>query len=114
VLDAEAPVVTGLAATPSVIWPANHNMVDVMVGYALSDNCGGACTLTVSSNEPANGAGDGNTSPDWVVIDSHHVQLSRRAFGSGLRPDLHAEADLHGRAGNATVKSTTVSVPHNR
>src|SRR5689334_6007828 len=33
------------------------------------------CALSVSSNEPTDGPGDGHTAPDWEVVDAHHVLL---------------------------------------
>ena len=112
VVDQEAPVVTNLSATPSVLGPPNHRMVDVAVGFDQSDNCGGACTLTVSSNEPANGTGDGDTAPDWIVIDSHHVQLRAERSGRGSGRTYTLTLTCTDAAGNATVKTTKVFVPH--
>jgi hypothetical protein len=114
VVDQQAPVVTNLSATPSMLWPANHTMVDVTVGFDISDNCSGVCTLTVSSNESTNGAGDGNTSPDWNVIDLHHVQLRAERSGGGNGRIYTLKLTCTDPAGNATVKTTTVVVPHNQ
>ena len=33
--------------------------------------------LTVTSNEPINGLGDGDTAPDWQVIDAHHLPCAQ-------------------------------------
>jgi hypothetical protein len=114
VVDQEAPVVSNMTATPPVLWPANHTMVDVTVGFDLSDNCGGVCALTVSSNEPTNGAGDGNSSPDWTVIDAHHVQLRAERSGTGSGRTYTLKLTCTDAAGNATVKTATVLVPHNQ
>ena len=78
-----APVINGAAVTPEVLWPPNHKMVDVTVNYTVTDPCPNTCVLTVSSNEPVNGTGDGNTSPDWEVIDAHHVSLRAERSGNG-------------------------------
>ena len=72
--------------TPDLLSPANHRLVDVLATYEASDASGASsCALTVSSNEPANGRGDGNTTVDWLVIDAHHVQLraERSDLGRG-------------------------------
>lgn len=78
-----APVINDASATPEVLWPPNHKMVEVTVNYTVTDPCPNTCVLTVSSNEPVNGIGDGNTSPDWEVIDAHHVNLRAERSGPG-------------------------------
>src|SRR5205807_3318575 len=84
VVDNTAPAISGASASPSVLWPPNHKMVDVTVGYNAGDNCGPVtCSLTVSSNEPVNGTGDGDTAPDWEVVDAHHVRLRAERAGAG-------------------------------
>jgi hypothetical protein len=87
VIDAEGPTIQNLSATPAVLWPPNHKMVNVVIDYDAIDNCDGAalvsCTLTASSNEPVNGTGDGDRAPDWEVLDAHHVRLRAERAGNG-------------------------------
>jgi len=78
-----APVINNVSASPEVLWPPNHKMVEVTVNYTVTNPCPATCVLTVSSNEPVNGTGDGNTSPDWEVIDAHHVNLRAERSGNG-------------------------------
>src|SRR5215831_16244303 len=78
-----APVINGLSTNPEVLWPPNHKMIPVKVNYTVTDPCPNTCVLTVSSNEPINGIGDGNTSPDWEVIDAHDVNLRAERSGPG-------------------------------
>src|SRR5262249_49249381 len=79
------PVISDLSATPAVLWPPNHKMVDAMLSYNITDNCdaGLVPTIAITSNEPANGTGDGNTSTDWQVIDGHQAQLRAERAGTG-------------------------------
>jgi hypothetical protein len=85
--DAEGPAIQNLSATPSVLAPPNHKMVDVTVAYDATDNCDAAslvsCMLTVSSNEPINSVGDGDTSPDWEIVDDRHLRLRAERTGTG-------------------------------
>jgi hypothetical protein len=85
--DAEGPTVQNLSATPSLLWPPSHKMVDVVVAYTAIDNCDAAslvsCTLMASSDEPVNGTGDGDRAPDWEVVDAHHLRLRAERAGSG-------------------------------
>jgi 6-phosphogluconolactonase (cycloisomerase 2 family) len=78
-----APVINNASASPEVLWPPNHKMVEVTVNYSVTNPCPATCVLTVSSNEPINGIGDGNTSPDWEVVDAHHVFLRAERSGNG-------------------------------
>ena len=57
------------------------------VAYSAADNCTAAvaitCALSVASNEPINGLGDGDTAPDWLVVNAHLVQLRAERSGTG-------------------------------
>ncbi len=114
VTDNTPPTVSGTAASPAELWPPNHKMVNVTVNYASADNCGStACTLSVSSNEPVNGTGDGDTAPDWEVVDAHHVRLRAERSGAGNgRVYTITITCTDGR--NSTSRTVTVIVPHDR
>ena len=116
VVDTTGPTVTPLVLSPAgPLWPPNHQMVDVTVSYGATDNCGSAsCVLTVSSNEAVNGAGDGNTSPDWQVLDANHVRLRAERAGGGSGRIYTITATCSDEHGNQTVRTATVVVPHNQ
>lgn len=106
------PVVMNISASPNSLWPPNHQMVDVTVNYDVTDNCAGVnCQLTVTSNEPINGLGDGDTSPDWEIVDAHHVRLRSERSGTGSGRIYTIKITCTDSAGNITVKTVTVSVP---
>ena len=89
-------------------------MADVVVSYGATDNCGAAsCVLTVSSNESVNGTGDGNTSPDWTVVDNHHVQLRAERSGNGSGRIYTITVTCTDTHGNKSVRTGTVLVAHN-
>jgi lactonase family protein with 7-bladed beta-propeller len=77
------PVLVDSFGTPEVLWPPNHQFVDVTIDYSVTNPCPNTCVLTVASDEPVNGGGDGNTSEDWQVIDAHHVRLRAERAGNG-------------------------------
>ena len=112
--DVQPPTINGLSVSPSVITSNNHKMVDVTVSYSSTDNSGNAstCSITVTSNEPVDGGGDGNTSPDWEVIDEHHIRLRAERAGSGSDRVYTITVTCADAAGNSTSASTTVVVPH--
>lgn len=104
-----------VTATPSSIWPPNRRLVDVAVNYIATDACGRplAGGPTVSSNEPINGTGDGDTAPDWIVTDGRHVQLRAERAGNGGRI-YTIDVKVADAAGNAATRQVQVLVPHDR
>jgi hypothetical protein len=78
VIDTQAPSITASVAVP-VLWPPNHNLVNVGFGFSTADNGCGAMTaqLGVFSDEPdvISGDADGNFSPDAKNIGAGTLRL---------------------------------------
>ncbi|MFN0087493.1 MAG: nuclease [Blastocatellia bacterium] len=109
------PVISGVSATPSSLWPPNHKMVDVAVNYAAADNCGPvSCSLSVTSNEPINGTGDGDTSPDWEIVNTNKVLLRAERAGTGNGRIYTITITCVDNAGGISTSSVTVTVPKNK
>jgi uncharacterized repeat protein (TIGR01451 family) len=111
------PTITGEAADPSSLWPPNHRMVNVTVSYDVTDNCPvpfGSCTLSVTSNEPVLGHGSGNTSPDWIVVDDHHVQLRAEREGGGSGRIYTITITCTDSGGNSSEEQAEVTVSHDQ
>ena len=111
------PTITNATADPSVLWPPNHRMVNVTVSYDVTDNCPlppGSCTLSVTSNEPVDGKGDGHTSPDWIVLDDHHVLLRAERAGNGNGRIYTITITCTDSGGNSSNEQVEVTVPHDR
>jgi hypothetical protein len=110
-----APTITGASASPSVLWPPNHRMVDVTLTYGTTSCSGPAtCTLTVSSNEPVDGSGDGHTSPDWEVVDATHVRLRAERSGNGTGRTYTIVIVCTDGTGQTTTATVEVTVPHDQ
>ena len=114
VRDAAPPAASAATVDRPSLWPANHQMVDVTVNYDAADNCGAGCTLSVTSNEPTNGLGDGDTPNDWEVVDAHHVRLRAERSGKGAGRTYTITVTCTDAAGNAVVRTATVRVPRSQ
>jgi len=117
-VDVTPPVIANAAADKPVLWPPNHKLVPVTLNYDVSDNCDAAqaisCSVIVRSNEPANAPGSGNTSPDWSVIDAHHVQLRAERSGTGIGRTYTNTITCTDTSGNSSSQTVLVTVPHDQ
>ncbi|HEY0068045.1 MAG TPA: family 10 glycosylhydrolase [Flavisolibacter sp.] len=113
--DQEAPVITGATADPSVLFPPNHKMRNVNLSYTVADNCGPVTTeISVSSNEPVTGTGNGDVGPDWEIIDNHRLKLRAERSGSGSGRIYTITITSTDGSGNQGVQTVVVTVPHDR
>jgi uncharacterized delta-60 repeat protein len=110
------PVLTGVSVSQPVLWPPNHKMTDVSVFYQVTDDQGPAprCALRVTSDEPVNGTGDGDTAPDWQVLDAHRVLLRAERAGQGDGRVYTVAITCTDSAGASAQKAVTVRVPLNQ
>jgi predicted extracellular nuclease len=110
VVDTVAPWLSPVIVTPSSIRASGHRMVDVLVLYLSSDLTGlPACSLGVTSNQPVNGAGDGNTDVDWQVLDRHHLRVRTERAGGHSRI-YTITATCVDASGNTRSAAATVTV----
>ncbi len=117
VSDTTPPSIGQLFASHDQLWPPNHRMVEVTVSAAAADACDGdpICSIVeVTSNEPVNGHGDGNTAPDWQIVDGSTVLLRAERAGGGDGRVYTVGVSCVDAAGNATAGEVAVSVPLNR
>ena len=111
------PVLKSLTAAPDLLWPVDHKMVDVTVSAALVDlldPAPAARIVSVSSNEPADGLGDGDTSPDWEITGGLTLRLRAERAGTGSGREYTITVEASDASGNTTIQTVVVSVPKNR
>lgn len=118
--DTQPPVVQ-ILADPYVLWPPNHDMKEVRVRVRVTDACGDPGDLqvelvSVESDEPDNGQGDGNTVNDiqdaQLGTDDRQVLLRAERSGGGDGRVYTLTYRVTDGAGNETVAETKVYVPH--
>ena len=113
-----APAIADASASRSTLLLPLHQMVPISVRYSASDACGSVTSaLTVTSDEPVTGRGQGVaglTSPDWQVLDAHHVLLraERSARGDGRVYTITITAT--DEAGGTSTQQVSVVVPRDR
>jgi hypothetical protein len=117
VRDTTAPAIVSLSATPGNLGAPNHTMIAVTILASVHDAVDAAPRtriVAVTSNEPINGPGDGNTAPDWEITGD--LTLNLRAERSGLASDRVYTITVESRdaTGNASTGTVQVIVPHNR
>jgi hypothetical protein len=126
VVDTIPPLIS-LSVTPSVLWPPNHQMVEIALDVRTADVCDRAPSLTLTSItmsdggettafEPAIGAaaGRGRTTNDIQVGADGTIRLRAERSGRGtgrIYSITYTATDASGRRSSATA---TVTVPHNR
>jgi 6-phosphogluconolactonase len=108
---AKPPNITGLSASPATLWPPNHELIDVLVNYDVAAPCGepAVCTLSVASSEP-----DDQASPDWVVVDEHHVELRAERLGNRTGRIYTVTVRCKDARGNLATQNTAVIVSHDQ
>ncbi len=117
VCDEIAPTFDQVSVTPDVIWPPNHKYVDVTATVVVSDNFDPNPTVTlvsVTSNEPDDGLGDGDTANDIVIVDDYHFQLRAERSATGTGRIYTITYMVTDACGNSTSATATVTVPLNQ
>lgn len=113
VIDDTPPAIVAATSSVTELWPANHKLVDVTVSAGVTDTCSTATwkIAGVRSNEPENGTGDGDSGPDWEIVDATHVRLraERAATGTGRIYTIVIEAA--DARGNRSTREVAVRVP---
>jgi hypothetical protein len=86
---------------PDLLWPPNHKMNGITAEVVATDNCGIVSIVleSVTSDEPDNGTGDGNT-----VNDIQGTQLGAADLSFQLRAERMKEGD--GRVYTASYTAT--------
>jgi len=110
------PLEFALSVSPTMLWPPNHKMVEITPSWAVSDKCDASpevSLVSISINE-SNTKGSGRTDDDIQIGDDGSIYL--RAERSGTASDRIYTITYRAvdECGNTTVRSATVTVPHDQ
>ncbi|MBZ5638741.1 MAG: PKD domain-containing protein [Acidobacteriia bacterium] len=118
VVDTTPPRVE-VIVSPSRLWPPNHRMLDIHADLRV-DECGPFTVNleSVTSNEPDNGLGDGDTAGDvqGVLAGTPDVDFAVRAerAGGGSGRVYTVVYRVTDAVGLATIATASVTVPHDQ
>jgi hypothetical protein len=116
VQDTTPPTIVSISASPGTLWPPNHQMINVTVSVIaidLVDPAPMSHIVSVSSNQPIDGTGDGDTAPDWVITGPLTLQL-RSERASGIMRVYTITVAATDASGNTSQRSVTVTVGDGR
>ena len=106
-------------ATPSLanLWPPNHKLVIISIGE-VTDPDGDSVALTVTritQDEPVNGLGDGDTSPDgFITAGNAQIMLRAERSGKGNGRVYAISFNAKDGKGGSCTGTVTVGVPHDQ
>jgi hypothetical protein len=114
VADNTAPHIGTISASPNVLTPANHKLVNVTLTVDASDATDPMpqCTIVnVTANEPILGVGSGNTNYDWRITGALTVDLRAERSGEGNDRVYTVFVSCVDSSNNESVATTTITVP---
>lgn len=116
VQDTTPPTIESITASPSSLWPPNHKMKPIRLVVSAHDVCGPVewRVTSIESNEPVDGRGDGNTSPDWTINAPHKAWVRAERAGPGNGRIYTINIEVSDDSNNSTNGNVRVYVPHDR
>lgn len=120
VVDTTDPTID-VTLNPDRLWPPNHKMRDITATVNVTDICDANPTFvltSITSNEPDNGKGDGNTTGDiaggTVGTPDTEFQLRSERSGKGNGRIYTTTYTASDGSGNSANDSAEVTVPHSK
>jgi hypothetical protein len=118
--DTTKPVVT-VVLDPALLWPPNHKLATITATLTVVDVCDAAPVVrlkSITSNEPDNGVGDGDT-PDDIQgaafgADDRSFLLRSERQGPGDERVYTVCYEAEDASGNVGVGCATVTVTHDQ
>ena len=111
----DPPLCSAARASSTSLWPPNHKLAQVgITGVADPNSDRVQITINgVTQDEPVNGLGDGDTSPDAIVRENHVLlRAERSGEGNGRVYQISFTATDNTPTGGSCTGTVTVAVPH--
>jgi hypothetical protein len=108
------PDCSGAVASPSALWPPNHELVPVAIA-GVTDPAGEAISTAITGifqDEPTNGPGSGHTPIDAFIAPDGSAQVRSERSGLGDGRVYHLSFSATNASGASCTGSVTVCVPH--
>lgn len=112
VQDTTPPQILEISVSPDTMWPPDHKMVPAtvtVVAFDLVDPTPVAQIVSVTSNQPVNGTGDGDTAPDWKITGPLTVDLRSERSGNADRI-YTITVEVSDDSGNVSQRTVEVRV----
>jgi hypothetical protein len=113
------PPTLSLIPSPAVLWPPNHKLRPIDLVVVATDACDPSPEFaleSVTSSEPDNGTGDGDTTNDIQGVqtgtDDRSFSLRSERAGNGSGRVYTVLGSVTDASGNATDGSAQIVVPH--
>jgi hypothetical protein len=114
IVDTTPPDFT-LSVSPTMLWPPDHKMVLITPSWTVSDECDATpdvSLVSIVANEGDETIGDGHTTDDIQIGEDGSIYLRSERSGTGNDRVYTITYQAVDDCGNATVRSATVSIPH--
>lgn len=120
IMDKIPPTIS-IDLDPKELWPANHKLRNISANIIVDDNCPlneGAILESITSDEPDNGMGDGDTNfdiqnADFGTADTEFSLRAERA-GNGDGRTYTVTYSVEDNSSNFVMDSQDVVVPKNQ
>lgn len=116
VTDTTAPNIVRVVPSQATLGSPNHRMEPITLSVEASDAVGLARLriVSVTSNEPDDGLGDGDTAGDSEITGDLTVNLRAERSGKGNGRVYTIVVEARDAAGNVSTSFCSVSVPKNQ
>jgi predicted extracellular nuclease len=116
------PVIVGLCLPPSLtvtvspdtLWAPNHKYATIEAAFDATLDVETITLISITSNEPDNGQGDGDMPNDIVIVDNDTFKLRAERSGGGEGRIYTITYQAVNSCGNTVTATATVTVAHNQ